>query len=594
MSTTTLKFEGWTVQAGFDLAVCEHDEDAPKGSKPYPDLDPKIIQSELLKTLELEFPGASVTVNYGRDEPPAFLEPRVEDPSGEPCDDASIQLESELDLFWTIRFPQLQAEFGIHRNEAQDSNQGDDEPTPPAIAIVFRYGMRFRPLQLGAQPKGFCINRKIHTRKQLPQFFRWGYIDYPTKLSDEDVRAYELTYVGEREADSGEPNPHQDYPAEAEAERSTEAPAGESIDTTASLEVATTEPRKASGIVRLTKAMRVVLAMPTTDDGEITVSKWSAVASGSLAKCVDLGLVTEGKPDAAEKQGFHFTEAGALLKAEYQSFMDGCLIGDLPAWALATKKVDLLEPKEGWIVAKVKGKPWFSNTHFAVIGDAPTPKTRDLQPDKFARVIPPLTSMTIELGDAAAVVFGSKETNCVAVFADGTPVNLDYVRAIEQTHPGGAWRKDGQFEGMPSTRCLVWIVAKTIKGIVMPMSSECVSASLKEKLVPIGSSLPYKAPVIDYPAPATAEALAAEEPDAQETKAARRRSATGTTVRTGRDTDKLAQVESLILQGRGPAEVAKAVGCRRSFARRILKKELAARGLSYTATARITQLAAAA
>jgi hypothetical protein len=53
-------------------------------------------------------------------------------------------------------------------------------------------------------------------------------------------------------------------------------------------------------------------------------------------------------------------------------------------------------------------------------------------------------------------------------------------------------------------------------------------------------------------------------------------------------------VESLILQGRGPAEVAKAVGCRRSFARRILKKELAARGLSYTATARITQLAVAA
>lgn len=64
---------------------------------------------------------------------------------------------------------------------------------------LYRYGLQFRPLQGGAQPKGFIPNPEGY--RSTPDWenpdTRYGWLDYPTKLSDEDVKAYELKYLGE-------------------------------------------------------------------------------------------------------------------------------------------------------------------------------------------------------------------------------------------------------------------------------------------------------------------------------------------------------------------------------------------------------------
>jgi len=73
---------------------------------------------------------------------------------------------------------------------------------------VYRYGLRFRPLSLGAQPKGFIPNPLLFQREiNYANRYRWGYVDYPFMLSAEDLKAYEMEYVGERSEGTVEPSP---------------------------------------------------------------------------------------------------------------------------------------------------------------------------------------------------------------------------------------------------------------------------------------------------------------------------------------------------------------------------------------------------
>jgi hypothetical protein len=58
----------------------------------------------------------------------------------------------------------------------------------------FKYGFINRPLMIGTAPKGFIIgsykeNDKPETAKGRA---RWGTVEYPFPLSDDDVYAYEL------------------------------------------------------------------------------------------------------------------------------------------------------------------------------------------------------------------------------------------------------------------------------------------------------------------------------------------------------------------------------------------------------------------
>jgi hypothetical protein len=70
---------------------------------------------------------------------------------------------------------------------------------------VYRYGMRYRPLQVGAQPRGFIPNPSNYRgQPDHNDHYRWGYIDYPTPLSEQDIKAYELEFVGQRTRHSKE------------------------------------------------------------------------------------------------------------------------------------------------------------------------------------------------------------------------------------------------------------------------------------------------------------------------------------------------------------------------------------------------------
>jgi hypothetical protein len=77
-----------------------------------------------------------------------------------------------------------------------------------ATMTVYRYGLRYRPLSLGAQPKGFIPNPLLFQREiNYKNRYRWGYVDYPFMLSADDLKAYEIEYVGEREQGTPELNP---------------------------------------------------------------------------------------------------------------------------------------------------------------------------------------------------------------------------------------------------------------------------------------------------------------------------------------------------------------------------------------------------
>jgi len=61
---------------------------------------------------------------------------------------------------------------------------------------------------MGAQPKGFIPNPLLFQREiNYANRYRWGYVDYPFMLSAEDLKAYEMEYVGERSEGTVEPSP---------------------------------------------------------------------------------------------------------------------------------------------------------------------------------------------------------------------------------------------------------------------------------------------------------------------------------------------------------------------------------------------------
>jgi hypothetical protein len=66
--------------------------------------------------------------------------------------------------------------------------------------LAYRYGMQFRPCSIGAQPRGFIPDPTLMPPYGQPDWQnpkkRFGCLDYPEKLSDKDIKAYELHYFG--------------------------------------------------------------------------------------------------------------------------------------------------------------------------------------------------------------------------------------------------------------------------------------------------------------------------------------------------------------------------------------------------------------
>ena len=57
---------------------------------------------------------------------------------------------------------------------------------------MYKYGMRLRGFSIGTQPKaGF------YERQDDPTGKYWDILVYTRRLSDEELRAYELDYLGE-------------------------------------------------------------------------------------------------------------------------------------------------------------------------------------------------------------------------------------------------------------------------------------------------------------------------------------------------------------------------------------------------------------
>lgn len=71
---------------------------------------------------------------------------------------------------------------------------------------IYRYGLLRRPMQMGAQPKGFIVSpgamRTVADYDRYPD--RFGTIDYPAPLSQNDLYAYELVFMGEVGRDDAE------------------------------------------------------------------------------------------------------------------------------------------------------------------------------------------------------------------------------------------------------------------------------------------------------------------------------------------------------------------------------------------------------
>ena len=118
-SIQALPFQGWTIQTGFDMMTCEPEGDETSFREScYPYLDPEILRAELEKHLSLEFPGATIQIDITPSPDDGKVRTAAIDPSGDEWTETTVSLEDELDLWWTLRFPQIQAEFG----EALDSD----------------------------------------------------------------------------------------------------------------------------------------------------------------------------------------------------------------------------------------------------------------------------------------------------------------------------------------------------------------------------------------------------------------------------------------------------------------------------------------
>lgn len=57
------------------------------------------------------------------------------------------------------------------------------------------YGMRYRPLQIGAQPKDWIVG----SLRDHPDY-RHGTIQYPRPLTPDEIKSYELTLLPDQEA----------------------------------------------------------------------------------------------------------------------------------------------------------------------------------------------------------------------------------------------------------------------------------------------------------------------------------------------------------------------------------------------------------
>ena len=55
----------------------------------------------------------------------------------------------------------------------------------------FTYGLRYRPMQIGAQPKGYIIQ----SGGPATERYRHGTIQYPFELTPDQLRAYEMQRV---------------------------------------------------------------------------------------------------------------------------------------------------------------------------------------------------------------------------------------------------------------------------------------------------------------------------------------------------------------------------------------------------------------
>lgn len=54
----------------------------------------------------------------------------------------------------------------------------------------YTYGLVYRPLQIGAQPKGYIIG----SLRDHPDY-RHGTIQYPSPLTEDAMESYELEYI---------------------------------------------------------------------------------------------------------------------------------------------------------------------------------------------------------------------------------------------------------------------------------------------------------------------------------------------------------------------------------------------------------------
>ena len=66
--------------------------------------------------------------------------------------------------------------------------------------VAHRYGLQFRPCSIGAQPRGFIPDPTLVPPYGQPDWQnpekRFGCLDYPERLSEQDVKAFELHYFG--------------------------------------------------------------------------------------------------------------------------------------------------------------------------------------------------------------------------------------------------------------------------------------------------------------------------------------------------------------------------------------------------------------
>ena len=71
---------------------------------------------------------------------------------------------------------------------------------------AYGYGLRYRPPQLGAVPKGFLIvPGSTFNAPDYGAIYRFGVIYYPQPLDEHDIRAYELVYNGTAELECSDP-----------------------------------------------------------------------------------------------------------------------------------------------------------------------------------------------------------------------------------------------------------------------------------------------------------------------------------------------------------------------------------------------------